>query len=106
MSEWVFGLAESIPSPVGVLSCPLKGIDEVFDLIGGEPFVPVLLLAYDLEECISEDLKAALRGEDDLKPVEDAVRDADKVPMDGCKRKELVCGEDIFLIHHDLKDRR
>jgi hypothetical protein len=26
--------------------------------------------------------------------------------MDGCKRKELVCGEDIFLIHHDLKDRR
>ena len=38
--------------------------------------------------------------------MEDAVRDADKVPMDGCKRKELVCGEDIFLIHHDLKDRR
>jgi hypothetical protein len=26
--------------------------------------------------------------------------------MDGCERKEFVCGEDISLIHHDLQDRR
>ena len=38
MDLWSGGID---PSPVGVLSCPLKGIDEVFDLIGVSPFVPV-----------------------------------------------------------------
>ena len=105
VSEWVFCLAESILSPVDVLPRPLEGIDEVFDLVRSEALAPILL-TYDLEECISEDLKAALRVEDDLEPAEDAVRDADEIPMDGCERKEFVCGEDISLIHHDLKDRR
>ncbi|WP_282570100.1 hypothetical protein [Methanoculleus sp. 7T] len=40
---------------------------------------------HDLEECVFENLEAALRGEDDFEPVEDAVRDADEVTVDGRK---------------------
>lgn len=40
---------------------------------------------HDLEECVFENLEAALMGEDDFEPVEDAVRDADEVTVDGRK---------------------
>lgn len=64
------------------------------------------LKVHDLEERVFEDLKAALRGEDDLKPAEDAVGDTDKVAVNGGEREDLVCGRDVSLTHLDFQDRR
>ena len=43
---------------------PLDGVDEVFDLVGGESVTPrpAVFEVHDLEECVFEDLEAALRG--------------------------------------------
>ncbi len=88
------------------LPCLLERIDEVFDLIGVEPPGSFRFEAYDLEERVLEDLKTTLQREDDLEPAEDAVRDTDKVPVDGREREDLVCGRDVSLVHLDLEDRR
>jgi len=55
---------------------------------------------------VFEDLEAALRGEDDLEPAEDAVGDTDEVAVNGGKRQDLVCGRDVPLTHLDFQDRR
>ncbi|MEN6514125.1 hypothetical protein [Methanoculleus sp.] len=61
---------------------------------------------HDLEECVFQNIEAALWLEDDLEPTEDAVRDTRKVPVNGGKRYDLVCGWDSPLVYLDLQDRR
>ncbi|MDN7013614.1 hypothetical protein FGW20_11330 [Methanoculleus sp. FWC-SCC3] len=60
----------------------------------------------DLEKRVLEDLKAAVRREDDLEPAEDAVGDADEVPVNGGERQDLVCRGDVRLVDLDFQDRR
>ena len=85
---------------------PLECVDEVLDLVGVEPLRAFRFEAYDLEERVLEDLKAALQREDDLEPAEDAVGDADEVPVNGGKRENLVRGGNVRLVDLDLQDRR
>ena len=87
---------------------PLEGVDEIFDLVGGEPPAPgaFTLEVHDLKKRVFEDLKTALRVEDDLEAVEDAVGDADEVAVNGGEREDLVCRGDVTLVHLDLEDRR
>jgi len=89
-----------------LLPRPLEPVDEVLDLVGVEPPRAFRLEAYDLEEGIFEDLKAALRGEDNLEPAKDAICDADEVAVEGGEGEDLVCGRDVCLVHLDLQDRR
>jgi len=89
-----------------LLPRPLERVDEVLDLVGVEPPRAFGLEAYDLEERVLEDLEAAIGREDDLEPAEDAVGDADEVPVDGGEREDLVCGRNVRLLHLDLQDRR
>jgi hypothetical protein len=101
-------VSSSIPPVDNGLPSPLEGIDEVFYLIGSELFAPrsSVLYIHDLEECVFEDLEAALHREDDLKPAEDMIRDTYEVSVDGRERENLVRGKDVSLVHRDLEDRR
>ncbi|WP_067072600.1 hypothetical protein [Methanoculleus horonobensis] len=88
-----------------LLTRSLERVDEVLDLVGIEPLRAFGLKAYDLEERVLEDLEAAIGREDDLEPAEDAVGDADEVPVDGGEREDLVCGRNVGLVDLDLQNR-